>query len=274
MHLRTILETQFENRHRSRIRWPVFFFMAIFLGATVSLSYADDSVLQRSLDINKATNQDSARSQKKVDKLSDQTQELYQEYRHSLMRLNSRKLYNNNLEQLVESQKQEIKSYNTQLGQIDDTQRDVIPLMIKMVDTLDKFIQLDQPFLLEERKSRVADLKSLLTRSDVSTSEKYRRIMEAYQVEMEYGRTIEAYRATLGTEGTPRTVNMFRLGRVALYYQTLDGKESGMWDKSTRKWVKLSSDYRLPISKGLRIARKQAAPDLLILPIGASEKAQ
>jgi len=262
------------KRNRPIQTWPVVLLLATVL---VTLAYrvnADENPLQQSIELTKSANQRAAGSQDKIDSLSDQTQALYNQYKQSLMQLDSLKLYNKNLEQLIASQQTEIKSYNSQLVQIDSTQRDVIPLMIKMVDTLEKFIQLDQPFLLKERQSRVAELKTLRTRSDVASSEKYRRIMEAYQVEMEYGRTIEAYRDTLDTKGAQRTVDMFRLGRVALYYQTLDGKETGVWDKAAKKWLPLSSDYRLPISKGLRIARKQAAPDLLILPIGAAEKSQ
>ncbi|MCI0507478.1 MAG: DUF3450 domain-containing protein, partial [Gammaproteobacteria bacterium] len=109
---------------------------------------------------------------------------------------------------------------------------------------------------------------------DVATSEKYRRIMEAYQVEMEYGRTIEAYRDTLESNGEKRTVDFLRMGRVALFYQSLDEKETGMWDKSEHKWITLASDYRLAVSKGLGIARKQAAPDLLIVPVTVPEQAK
>jgi len=270
------LLTQFrpDKCNRPFSTWPVVFLLATVFAVIPYHGQAAENVLQQSIDVNKAANQHSASSQKKIDALSDQTQALYAQYKQSLMQLDSQKLYNNNLEQLVTSQDREMKSYNSQLAQIDNTQRDVIPLMIKMVETLDKFIQLDQPFLVNERKSRVAELKDLLTRSDVASSEKYRRIMEAYQVEMEYGRTIEAYRDTLTLDGNLRTVNIFRLGRVALYYQTLDGKETGVWDKAARKWVTLPSDYRLPVSKGLGIARKQAAPDLLLLPISAAEKSQ
>jgi len=260
--------------NRPRYSWPVVLLLATAFAFSTNHSHAADNVLQQSIDINKATNQRGASSQDKIDALSDQTQALYTEYKQSLMQLDSLKLYNNNLEQLIASQQAEIKSYNSQLAQVDNTQRDVIPLMIKMVDTLEKFIALDQPFLLYERQSRVAELKNLLTRSDVASSEKYRRIMEAYQVEMEYGRTIEAYRDTLNTTGAQRSVDFFRLGRVALYYQTLDGQETGIWDKAAKQWLVLGSEYRLPVSKGLAIARKQAAPDLLILPVNAAEQVQ
>ena len=262
------------KQNRPSLKWPVFICLtSILLTVSLPLIAADDA-LKKSLDINQASLSESAASQKKIDNLSEKTRELYTEYQNSLRQLQSFQLYNKNLEQLIDSQKQEIKSYDTQLAQIDDTQRDVIPLMIKMVDTLEEFIQLDQPFLLDERQTRVVELKSVLSRSDVATSEKYRRIIEAYQVEMEYGRTIEAYRDSLQSNGEKRTVNFFRLGRVALFYQTLDEQETGVWDKGTKKWTQLPSDYRLPVSKGLGIARKQAAPDLLILPVNAPEQSQ
>ena len=254
--------------------WPVLVYLVAILSLQIATSSAAENALEQSLEIRTNSTHNSIASQKKIDQLSEQTKALYTEYKKNLMQLDSLKIYDNNLEKLVESQKKEISSYNTQLTQIDDTQRDVIPLMIKMVDTLDEFIRLDQPFLLKERKSRVLALKNLLTRSDVSTSEKYRRVMEAYQVEMEYGRTIEAYRDTLESNDGKRTVDIFRLGRVALFYQTLDGQETGAWDKQTLKWTPISSEYRLTVNKGLRMARKQSAPDLLILPISAPEHAQ
>jgi len=262
------------NHYRPFLKWPVFICLAILLLNTAQFSFAAEDALKKALDTNQASLNEAAASQKKIDSLSEETQQLYADYKSTLRQLQSFQIYNQNLEQLVESQKQEIKSYDTQFAQIDDTQRDVIPLMIKMVDTLEDFIRLDQPFLLNERQNRVAELKALMSRSDVATSEKYRRVMEAYQVEMEYGRTIEAYRGALDTSGEKRTVNFFRLGRVALYYQTLDEQETGMWDKAAKNWVQLDSDYRLPVSKGLGIARKQAAPDLLILPVNVAEQAQ
>lgn len=266
----SLITTKINNNPLTR-SWLILFCAVSFLVLPI-VSLAADTKLEKSLETAVKSNSDSAASQQKIDQLSDKTRELYNDYKSTLRQLHSYKLYNKNLEELVDSQKQEIKSYDVQLAQIDDTQRDVIPLMIKMVNTLDEFIQLDQPFLLNERQSRVNELKALLSRSDVATSEKYRRIMEAYQVEMEYGRTIEAYRGTLESGGENRTVNFFRLGRVALYYQTLDEQETGVWDKSSRKWQELSSEYRLPVSKGLNIARKQAAPDLLLLPVNAPEQ--
>ena len=87
-----------------------------------------------------------------------------------------------------------------QLGEIETTSREALPMMQKMVATLDEFVKLDMPFLPEERTNRIAALKDMMTRADVSVSEKYRRIVEAYQIEIEYGRTIEAYQGKVGRQ--------------------------------------------------------------------------
>jgi hypothetical protein len=114
----------------------------------------------------------------------------------------------------------------------------------------------------------------MMTRADVTVAEKYRRIMEAYMVELEYGRTIEAYESDVEENAKTRSVNFLRVGRIFLAYQTPDKSEMGVWNNVTRQWDALDSDYRASISKGLRIANRQAAPDLLRLPLSSAERLQ
>ncbi|MGH8472935.1 MAG: DUF3450 domain-containing protein, partial [Gammaproteobacteria bacterium] len=158
-----------------------------------------------------------------------------------------------------------------QLADIEVTQRNITPLMLRMLEVLIRFVALDTPFLEEERTQRVEELRALMDRSDVTLAEKYRRLLEAYQVETEYGRNIEAYRGDLKGGAQTRAVDFLRFGRLGLYYLTLDRHEAGYWDQEARRWVVLASHYRNDIERGLRIARKQAAPDLLRLPISAPE---
>jgi hypothetical protein len=141
-----------------------------------------------------------------------------------------------------------------------------------MIDSLDAFVQLDVPFLEDEREERILDLRKLMFRADVTESEKYRRIMEAYQIENEFGRTIEAYRSTLVREGREVSVNFLRVGRIALVYQALDGSEAGVWNQAERRWESLDDSHRNAIRDGLKIARKQVAPDLLRIPLPAPER--
>src|ERR1051325_3633047 len=168
----------------------------------------------------------------------------------------------------VKSQSERMANMKRQLGEIENTQRNVLPLMQRMIDTLEQFVKLDVPFLIEERTKRVANLKQILGRADVSTSEKYRRILEAYQIETEYGRTLEAYEGKLGEGDKARTVQFVRLGRISLMYQTPDGKETGYWDAANKKWVEDSS-YAHDVKEAIRVAKKQGAPDLLWAPVPA-----
>ena len=164
-----------------------------------------------------------------------------------------------------------MESIKKQIEDLKNTSREITPLMVRMVDTLEKFVTLDMPFLPEERTHRVAELKSMLNRADVSVSEKYRRILEAYQVENEYGRTIEAYRGVKQSENKEITVDYFRVGRIALMYQSLDGNISGLWNQQNKSWDELPDNFSQSLKKGIRMARKQMAPDIVKIPVSAPE---
>jgi cell division septum initiation protein DivIVA len=207
-------------------------------------------------------------SQKKVEALDDEASKAVADYRQMLAEASSLKAYNDQMAEQVASQQQQIDEMTKQLSEIQTTSREVLPLMDKMLVTLKRYVELDLPFLLDERKNRVAQLELIMSRADVSTSEKYRRLVEAYQIEMEFGRTIEAYQGTV--DG--KTVEILRVGRVSLMYQTMDAKETGYWDGAQSKWVK-DDDYEEAMTHGLKIAKKQAAPDFIEAAIAAPKEA-
>jgi hypothetical protein len=142
-----------------------------------------------------------------------------------------------------------------------------------MLDTLEDFVELDVPFLIEERHKRIAGLRDIMNRADVSLSEKYRRVVEAYQIEMEYGRTLDAYETTLGEGDAAKLVEVVRLGRISLMYRTPDGKETGYWDAEKKSWVQ-DDGYARDVREALRVARKQGASDLLMVPVPAPRSVQ
>lgn len=214
------------------------------------------------------TEQAAVASQKKIEALDDEASKALADYRQMLAEARSLKAYNDQMATQVDSQQQQISEMTKQLGEIETTSREVLPLMNKMLATLKKYVELDLPFLGEERKNRVAQLEYMMGRADVSTSEKYRRLVEAYQIEMEYGRTIEAFEAKI--EG--KTVEMLRVGRISLMYQTMDGSETGYWDAEKGEWVR-NDDYAEGMTRGLKIAKKQAAPDFVEAAIRAPKEA-
>jgi septal ring factor EnvC (AmiA/AmiB activator) len=225
---------------------------------------ADD--LARSIDTSSSNNREEAASQQRIDRLSEEAARMLEEYQAASRELESLQVYNDQLERLVDSQQQEKDSIRQQMTDIELTQREIVPLMLRMLERLQEIVLGGHPFLEEERSTRIKQLRDLMDRADVSAGEKFRRILEAYQIELEYGRTIESYQGEL-TGAATRTVDFLRIGRLAIFYLTLDGKECGMWDAAGNNWITLSTDYILPLQQGMRIARKQAAPDLLRLPL-------
>lgn len=238
----------------------------LLLGGTTGAG-AQSADLEKAVGLRTESTKNAASSQNRIDKLSDQTDDIVAEYRSTLDQIESLRVYNRQLEELLAAQNAEIDSLGEQIDNVTLIGREVTPLMLRMVDALDAFIALDVPFLPNERRERVANLRELMDRADVTDSEKYRRIVEAYQIENDYGRNLQTYQGELGEGEDARTVNFLRLGRVSLVYQTLDGKEAGAWDQEQRQWVPLSNEYRQTLRKGMRIARNQAAPDLLRLPV-------
>lgn len=215
------------------------------------------------------TNKDARESQQTIDKLADETTDMLQEYRNTLQQIDSLKTYNDQLEKLISNQKESLATIRKQLNNVEQTQRNIIPLTLNMVSVLGEFIRLDMPFHVEERKTRVKTITEMMDRPDVSLPYKYRRIMEAYEIEMEYGRTIDTYSDNIVKDGKNYTVNILRIGRVALLYQTLDGKECGYWDKVQKIWTGLPDDYNASIAEGILIADKQSPPDFINVPVSA-----
>lgn len=232
------------------------------------LALAQQATLEKQVASDKAA----AASQDRINSLDDKKQEAFQRYRAALARAESLEIYNRQLARLVESQEGEIASIKRQTEEIETIETGALPLMIEMTQVLTQLVEADVPFLIQERLERVEKLKEMIDRADVTVGEKYRRIMEAYMVEAEYGRTIEAYRGELAEDGDTRTVDFLRFGRVGLYYQTLDGNETGRWNAAAGHWETLTgSTYRKSVRDGLRVARKQAPPSLLTLPFNAPE---
>jgi hypothetical protein len=216
-------------------------------------------------------NQEGVNSQARIDKLADQTDQIVSEYRNTIDQVESLRVYNRQMEALVAAQQTEMDSLRGQIDDIALVGRGVMPLMLEMLDTLEAFVALDLPFLAQERAARVEDLREMMDRPDVTDAEKYRRLMEAYQIEGEYGRTVEAYRDTLA-DG--RIVDFLRLGRIALLYQTPDGEETAAWDREQKTFVVVDGSYRSAVKDGLKIARKQSRPDLIRVPLPVATSAR
>ncbi|MGJ8691925.1 MAG: DUF3450 domain-containing protein [Thalassotalea sp.] len=238
--------------------------------ATTLSAYANDTQLEDVVNAGEKINQSAEKSQKKIDAISDQIVSKIQKFKTVNKEIDGLAVYNNQMQKQLDNQLSELTSLAESMEQVSIIERQVSPLMSRMIDTLEEFIALDVPFLAEERSQRVNSLKKMLERADIAVSEKFRRVLEAYQVEVDYGRTIEAYTGLLAIDGSEQNVDFLRIGRVSFIYQSRDGSKMGLWDTKTNSWSALDASYRTDINKGLRIARKQLAPDLVVVPLNVT----
>ena len=213
-------------------------------------------------------------AQKQVDSVADQTEKIVNDYRSVTKVVDGLRVYNALLQTQLDNQEAEMAALSESIANVALIERQIVPLMIRMVDSLESFIQLDTPFLMKERTGRIARLREAMERSDVSAAEKFRVVIEAYQIENDYGRTIEAYKGSTEINGNQLEVDFLRIGRVALLYQSVGGAHTGAWDATTGGFVALPPEtYKAQVADGLKIARKQVAPDLLVVPVAAPTRA-
>jgi hypothetical protein len=211
-----------------------------------------------------------AAEQQRVEQIASQTDDLLAEYNTVSKVVDGLKTYNALLQRQVSNQEEEKATLLESIDNVSLIERQIVPLMTRMLDGLEEFIRLDTPFLLKERTERLARLREMMERSDVSSAEKFRRVIEAFQIENDYGRTIEAYKGSVDINGTQQEVDFLRIGRVTLAYQSVGGQYTGAWDIEQGAFVDLPPEkFKTQIAEGLRVARKQVAPDLLVVPVSA-----
>jgi regulator of replication initiation timing len=212
----------------------------------------------------------SAKSQAKIDSIYEQTQDLLAEYRNVVDEAEVLRGYNDHVQRMVDDQQANLVSLQEQIDGIDEFKQGVVPLMYKMIDSLDKFIELDVPMNIESRKERVAKLRGVMNDSNVTTSEQFRLVLEAYEIEASYGTIFDAYQAEIDLGGRSLTADFVHVGRVAFVAQSLDAKNSWLWNNETRAWEELGDEYIKPITDTIRMARKQLPKDLTKLPVFAA----
>lgn len=229
-------------------------------------------VFDRTVDTESQINRSAAQAQQQIDQIADETEQLVDQYRRVVSEAESLRIYNSHLQSVVSDQEREIASIEQQLDTLEETSRDVVPLMLEMVDMYERLVEADMPIRLGDRRRRAQSLQDTMGQSNVTDSEKFRVVLEAYASEIELGHTAETYRGEL--PGQDIQVDFLRIGRTLLYYQTLDGRTTGWYNPNTRQFEELGDRYRQPVRDGLAIVRNEVAPDLVRLRVPAPESAQ
>jgi hypothetical protein len=239
------------------------------LGVAASSNAAS---IDQILDVGKQRTAEAKSSQAKIDRLADETRDLLSDYKTVMKQVDGLRVYNARLERQIANQNRRIADIDGSISEAAVIQRQIPPLVGRMLDGLEQFINLDMPFDLDTRLGNIEAVRNNLDRSDVTAAEAFRQVLELYSIELQYGRGIESYSDTIEINGTPREVDILRIGRISLVYQTTDGAETGAWDTGSGAWEALpAGDYAAAVRKGVRIAKKQATIELLNMPVAAPE---
>lgn len=174
----------------------------------------------------------------------------------------------NRLQEEVRRAQERIAGQEQQLADIQEITQDIEPFLRQQLQRIQKLIYQGLPFLPQERKMRFNDLQQMLAEDQKPVSEKYRRIMEAFWVEAEYGRTIEVHQESIQVKGRSLRANIFRLGRLNLFYQTIDQQESGWFNVAADEWEKLPARHNRAIASVIDIGSGRRPVELLTLPLG------
>jgi len=237
--------------------------VATLLGSSLALT----DQIQPLLDIGEQRQNSEQVSQTKIDLMDDDTSLIVNEYKTVSKQIEGLRVYNAQMRKQIERQEERLKEIDKTMKEAQVMQRQIPPFTRRMLAGIEKSIELDMPFHLAERKERIAFANAAIDNPTVSPAEGLRQVLETFNVEMEYGRKLDNYKDTIEIEGQQREVNVLRVGRLALVYQSSDESLTGAWDNDTDEWVPLDNSYRNPTRKGLKIANRLATVDMLELPI-------
>ncbi|MBW3733803.1 DUF3450 domain-containing protein [Aeromonas dhakensis] len=209
-------------------------------------------------------------SQQRVEKAADAAVAARLELQNAQLQLRDLEAYNRYMQSLVADQQNELGKLSQQLEAVQETRQGLIPLMLQMQADLEQLVQNDIPLRKEDRLARVEQLKATLARADVSEAEKFRQLLQAYQIEAEYGSRLDSYAAELVLDGAPRRVDVLAVGRVSLLAMTADRSQAWRWSAQNKQWQPLDSQWLSPVAEALEMAADKKVPQLLNVPLSVS----
>ncbi|MCJ8338896.1 MAG: DUF3450 domain-containing protein [Pseudomonadales bacterium] len=210
-----------------------------------------------------ASHSQSAAVQQQIDQLHQSAGEAEHQYRTLMLQLDSVNAYNQQLQQRMALQQQSLSDIAKQLVSVTEVDREIIPLMLKMQQSLANFVAADLPFLRSQRNSDLAQLERDLKNVLLPVSDKYQNLLQAFLREEKYSHVMHSYQAQLQVQGGNMQVNYLQLGRMALYYQSLEGGESALWSQRNNTWLSLDSAANKELSQAIKMAGGQAVTRLL-----------
>lgn len=205
--------------------------------------------------------------QDKVERWSEQRQALVNDLLDQKTQLEWNRFQTKKYRQYTEHKQLTIADLKRQKEQMSLLRKELEPFLDNTVETLHEDVANDLPFLEHERLERLAFLDQSLTDPELALSEKLRRVLEALQVEADYGNSIEVTEHTLPLASGDTMVQILRLGRIGLFYLSPNGDKVGQWDQQKQVWTPLPDEYRDTVRVTIDIIEQKRAAELITLPL-------
>lgn len=249
-----------------RVLTPARGVIAAALVVGLSLPAVAQSQLRNGLNAGEQATRQAERTQERINQLDDERSDMVGEFRTLLQRKQAAELYARQQEKVVESQRRELESLTEQLGRVDEITAQTVPMLLDMIADLEAFVEADLPFRLDERRDRIETLKTAMDSADVPIVEQYRLIIEAYQTEMEYGRTVQTWTETVMIDDKEVLVDNFLYGRVSLVRMSPDKRYAQRYDRATGEWVGVDNKFKDDIENAIKIAQNRTTPGVMYAP--------
>ena len=241
----------------------------LVFSALLSSSAFGDDLLDSVLAAGNESLDEAKGFQEQVDSSADRSVGLLADYRQKLKNLDGVKRHQEQLRATLELQELTMAELRASIDGVSTLLRDIPPLLERMLDSLDVMVVNDLPFKTATRRARIQGVRDNLRNSSISESQKVRQVLQAFEIETGFGRTIEAYEQLIDLDNTEREVEVLRWGRLALYYLTKDGRSVGHYNPESGAWEPLHVRHRIAIRRASQMAKNLATLDLVALPVQA-----
>ncbi len=239
---------------------------SLVAGAAVLIAAgAAQAQLDTALQVARQSTQAGAQAQAQIDTLADQADNAEREYLALQEQIESQQVFLEQQRVFLRSQENELAALQSQLERVGSIERDLTPMLLEMYVALEDFIAQDLPFRMDERMDRLARIEEALGDAGISPAERYRLLLNAYEIEASYGRSLEAYREEVDVNGTPEQAQILQIGRVALVRQVAGNLEILTKDDPT--WRPVPGSMADDFARAVRIADEVTTPEVFPAPL-------
>lgn len=196
-------------------------------------------------------------------------------------------------ELFVSQQDVKISSLNSQIDGLDDWKASIDPMLGKMATGIAGQIRSDYPFEMDRRLPRLQSLEKSIKDPAASVGDKYRKALNVYKLEVNYGQSMEAKKGNHPINPTIRVGDdrwekddngevkfdkngerteifdgsYLRYGRLAYVYLQADSTQAMRYDLGAKEWADLPKKSIADIRRGVKIASGEAAPNVVKVPL-------